>query len=128
MREEERNLIKRMVAGNHSAADEFVSRWDFRIHGWVARNAYHEKVEEYAQEVWAHLIQGNWLRLLQWQALYDDDAWHEHSLEAYLKRITINKVAEPRRSKHQPHETETRNNTHHTTPHHQTNAKRTTYR
>ena len=37
-------------------------------------------------------MRGNWLRLLQWRPLYDDDAWHENSLAAYLKQITRNKV------------------------------------
>ena len=85
-----------MAARDRAAAHEFVSIWDPRIRGWVARNADYEKVDEYTQEVWGHLIQGNWLRLLQWKGLYDDEAWHEHSLEAYLKRITINKVSDLR--------------------------------
>ncbi|MDH3612023.1 MAG: hypothetical protein OES10_02000 [Gammaproteobacteria bacterium] len=66
MREEERNLIYRMAARNPAAGHEFFDRWDRRIKVWIAQHAKHEKVEEYAQEVWAHLIAGNWLRLLQW--------------------------------------------------------------
>ena len=94
MRDEQRNLIHQMAARDPRAGHEFVSRWDERIKSWVSQRAAYEKIEEYAQEVWAHLVAGNWLRLLQWQGLYDDEAWHEHSLEAYLKRITLNKVSD----------------------------------
>lgn len=92
MREEERNLIRRMAKRDPLAGREFADKWDPRITCWVAQRVHTHKVEEHAQEVWSHLIQGNWLRLLQWKALYDDEAWHEHSLESYLKRITCNKV------------------------------------
>ena len=85
-----------MAAHDLSAGHEFVHRWDDRLKGWVAQRTAYEKVEEYAQEVWAHLIEGNWLRLLQWNALFNDEAWHEHSLEAFLKRITNNKVSDLR--------------------------------
>ena len=63
---------------------------------WVAQRAAREKVEEYAQEVWIHLVAGNWLRLLQWNGLYDDAAWHENSLKAFLKQITIHRVSDLR--------------------------------
>ncbi len=96
MREEQRNLIQRMAAHDRSAGHEFVDRWDERIKGWISQRVPQQKVEEYAQEVWAHLVAGNWLRLLQWNGLYDDEAWREHSLESYLKRITINKVSDLR--------------------------------
>ncbi len=96
MRDEERNLIHRMAAHDPAAGHEFVDRWDSRIKNWVAQGADRQYVEEYAQEVWAHLIEGNWLRLLQWNALFNDEAWHEHSLEAFLKRITENKVSDLR--------------------------------
>ena len=94
MREYETNLIQRMASGDPAAGREFVDRWDDRIKGWIVGRAPGEKVEEYAQEVWAHLIAGNWLRLLQWKALYDPDAWHEHSLEGYLHQITVNKASD----------------------------------
>jgi len=94
VRDEERNLIHRMAARDPAAGHEFVDRWDDRIKGWIAQRAPNEKVEEYAQEVWAHLIEGNWLTLLQWNGLFDDEAWHEHSLKGFLKRITHNKVSD----------------------------------
>ena len=92
MREEERQLIHRMAAGDPNASYEFVEQWSPRIERWVSQRATDEKVEDYAQEVWAHLIAGNWLRLLQWNGLDNDEDWHQHSLEAFLKRVTINKV------------------------------------
>jgi hypothetical protein len=84
--EQERQLIKRLAAHDPAAGQEFVHNWDHRIKSWISQCAPHEKVEEYAQEVWGHLIEGNWLRLLQWKGLYDDEAWNPHSLEAFLKR------------------------------------------
>ena len=66
--------------------------WDPRIKYWISQCAPYEKVEEYAQEVWGHLIEGNWLRLLQWKGLYDDEAGNPHILEAFLKRLTQNKA------------------------------------
>jgi DNA-directed RNA polymerase specialized sigma24 family protein len=94
VREEQRNLIQRMAAHDRAAGHEFVNIWDERIRSWVYHAATYEKVDEHTQEVWAHLIAGNWLRLLQWNGLYDDEAWHEHSLEAFLKTITIHKVSD----------------------------------
>ena len=90
-----------MAAHDATAGHEFVNRWNERIRQWVARQAAHEMVEEYVQEVWEHLIDGNWLRLLQWKGLYDDEAWHPHSLEAFLKRVTINKVTSLQRAERQ---------------------------
>ena len=94
MREEERQFIKRLAHHDPAAGHRFVNMWDDRIKYWISQCAPHEKVEEYAQEVWAHLIQGNWMRLLQWKGLYDDDAWNPHSLEAFLKRVTMNKASD----------------------------------
>jgi RNA polymerase sigma factor (sigma-70 family) len=42
--------------------------------------------------VWAHLIDRNRQTLLQWDGLYDDAAWHEHSLQGFLKTVTTNVV------------------------------------
>jgi len=81
-----------MVTGDRAAAHEFVRVWQPRIQRWIAARTLPYRVDDYAQEVWLHLADGNWLRLLQWRGLYDDEAYHEHSLEAFLKRITIRKV------------------------------------
>jgi len=96
VREEQRNLIHRMAARDPAAGHEFVHIWGPAVTRWVARNAVPEKVEEYAQEVWHHLLEGNWLRVLQWNGLYDDEAWHENSLKAFLKQITVYKVSDLR--------------------------------
>lgn len=80
------------------AAQQFVDAWNDRIVYWVSRRVPAARVEEYAQEVWLHIMDGNWKRLLQWRPLYDENAWHEHSLEAYLKRLTENKVSDLLRS------------------------------
>jgi RNA polymerase sigma factor (sigma-70 family) len=92
VREQQRQLIRRLAAHDRAAGREFVRKFDDRIKRWISEVAAYEKVEEYAQEVWGHLIQGNWMRLLQWKGLYDDEAWNLHSLEAFLRRITINKA------------------------------------
>jgi DNA-directed RNA polymerase specialized sigma24 family protein len=90
--DDQRQLIRRLVSNDRAAADEFFNEWNDRITYWVSGRAAGNKVEEYAQEIWLHLMQGNWLRLLQWRPLYDDEAWHPHSLEGFLKTITQNKV------------------------------------
>ena len=92
MPERDRQLIRAMVSGDRRAAHEFASIWHPRIEDWVARRTLRHRVDDYAQEVWLHLAAGNWLRLLQWRGLYNDEAYHPHSLEAYLKQITIHKV------------------------------------
>jgi DNA-directed RNA polymerase specialized sigma24 family protein len=94
VREEQRNLIHRLAGREPGAADEFYATWHSRICHWIAGQAPYEKVEEYAQEVWLHLSAGNWLRLLQWDGLYDDEAWHPQSLEGFLRTITVNKAAD----------------------------------
>ncbi len=83
-----------MAARDARASDEFVQMWDARIQRWVSQRVGYEKIEEYSQEVWGHLVEGNWLRLLQWNGLFDDDAWNPHSLEAFLKQLTNNKVTD----------------------------------
>ena len=92
MTDDVRQLIRRAAAHDPAAGHEFVHRYDAAIKSWVAQRANFEKVEEYAQEVWGHLIQGNWMRLLQWRGLYDDEEYNPLSLDAFLKRITYNKV------------------------------------
>ena len=94
MLEEQRQLIRRLVARDQAAADEFYFQWNDRICYWISGRAPNNKIEESAQEVWAHLKNGNGLRLLQWRPLYNDEAWHEHSLDGYLKTITNNKVSD----------------------------------
>ena len=94
MREEQRNLIRRLAARESGADQEFYNLWHGRICDWIASQAPYEKVEDYAQEVWSHLNKGRWLRLLQWEGLYDDDAWHPQSLEGFLHRITVNKATD----------------------------------
>ena len=92
MPEDIRQLIRQVAAHDQAAGRAFVHEYDERIKYWVYQRADFEKVEEYAQEVWGHLIQGNWMRLLQWKGLYSDEDYNPHSLDAYLKRITFNKV------------------------------------
>ena len=82
-----------MAARDPEAGHEFVSIWGDRISQWVSQQTDKQNVEDYTQEVWSHLIAGNWMRLLQWNGLYDDDAWHKHSLEGFLHRITKNRVS-----------------------------------
>ena len=92
MPDEDRKLIKKMVNGDRWAANEFVSAWHPRVQHWIAARTLQHRIDDYAQEVWLHLADGNWLRLLQWRGLYADEAYHAHSLEAFLKRITIRKI------------------------------------
>ena len=98
MLEEQRQLIRRLAAGDRLAEDQFASDWYHRIRNWVSDIAPSRRADDYVHEVWIHLKHPNWIRLLQWQPLYDDDAWHEHSLEGFLKRIAQNKAKDLRRA------------------------------
>ncbi len=92
MGEEERQLIRRLAAGDRAAGSEFVELWHRRIVRWIMQRAPRPMAGEYAQEVWWHLIERNWRRLLKWDGLYNDEVWHENSLRGFLKRLTNNKV------------------------------------
>jgi len=94
----ERQFIRDLIAGDRAAADEFVRFWHPQIIKWVAYRASHLKVEDYAQEVWQHLIKDEWRVLLQWKGLDDDAVWHPRSLVAYLKRVTDYKVVDLQRA------------------------------
>jgi len=94
----ERQFVRDLVAGDAAAADQFVRFWHPQIKTWIAGNVPSFKVEDYAQEVWRHLIKDDWRVLLQWQGLYDDAAWNPRSLAAFLKQITINKVRDLQRA------------------------------
>ena len=65
---------------------------------WIADRAPSFKVEDYAQEVWQHLIKDEWRVLLQWKGLYDDVDWNSRGLAAFLRQITINKVRDLQRA------------------------------
>ena len=97
MAQAERRLIKDLIAGNIAAGDEFVRIWQPRIISWIKGRASSIHVVEYAQEVWRHLFEDDWRRLLQWKGLYDDEAWNPRSLDAYLKWLTIYKVIDLQR-------------------------------
>ena len=92
MRDEERLLIRGLASGDAAAEDKFVSVWSPRIHKWINQRASDESADDYAQEVWSHLLEDDCRRLLQWKGLYDDHAWHANSLRAFLKTLTVHKV------------------------------------
>jgi DNA-directed RNA polymerase specialized sigma24 family protein len=96
--EQQRQLIRQLAAGDREAERRFTDDWHDRIRHWVSDIAPSHKVEDYAQEVWLHLQTSSWLRLLQWKPLYDDDAWHERSLQGFLKTIARNKAIDLRRA------------------------------
>ena len=83
MPDRDRQLIRAMVSGDRVAAHAFVSNWHPRIEQWIASRTFRHKVDDYTQDVWLHLTEGNWLRLLQWRGLYDDEAYHSHSLDGF---------------------------------------------
>ena len=98
MREEERQLIRRLVVGDVAAEHQFVSMWHPRIYVWAARHTWVRPIDDCVQQIWYHLLDNDCARLLQWQGLYDDDAWHTHSLEGYLKTLAINKLRDIERA------------------------------
>lgn len=92
MLQQERQLIIGLAAGEERACRDFVMTWHPRIIGWVRSESPPYLVEDYAQDVWQHLMDDGWRRLLRWRPLDHDVEWHPHSLEAFLKEVTRNRV------------------------------------
>jgi len=89
--EEERHLVLGVVSGDEAATEHFISIFHPRIYGWLYQNSWLRPVDDAAQEVWYHLLDHGWERLLDWDGLNEEN-WHPHSLESYLRAITINKA------------------------------------
>ena len=90
MTDQDRQLIMGLVTGNPGATNEFLSMWQRRIYSWIRQNSWLRQRDDIAQQVWFHLLENGWDRLLSWDGLY-----HEvkpHSLAAFLRQVTINKV------------------------------------
>ena len=87
-----------MAIHDQAAEREFVDTWEPHLIRWASVHAPRDRVDDYVQEVWEHLFNRDWRNLLQWNALYDDDEWHEHSLKGFLKTITVNKVTDLQRA------------------------------
>ena len=87
-----------MAIHDQAAEREFVNTWEAEIIRWVTAKSPREYVDDYVQDVWAHLFNRDWRNLLKWKALYDDDQWHEHSLKSFLKTVTVNKVTDLQRA------------------------------
>jgi len=94
--EEERKLIFGVVSGDKAATIKFIDYWHPRIYRWIYQNSWFRPVEDLAQDIWYHLLDDGWERLLRWDGLYEDN-WHPHSLESYLKTITIHKARDAER-------------------------------
>jgi len=97
--EEERRLILGVVSGDVTATARFIGIWHPRIYRWIYQNSWLRPVEDAAQEVWYHLLDRSWERLLEWDGLYADN-WRPHGLESYLKSITIHKARDLERVAH----------------------------
>ena len=97
MFEEERQLIFGVVSGDESATEYFIAVWHPRIYRWLYQKSWLRPVEDSAQQVWYHLLDKGWERLLGWDGLYLEN-WHQHSLESYLKTITIHKARDLERA------------------------------
>ena len=91
MYDDERQLIFGVASGDERATEYFIQEWHPRIFRWIYRHSWLRPVDDVAQDVWYHLLENGWQRLLDWDGLYADN-WHRHSLESYLRRITINKA------------------------------------
>jgi len=87
-----------MAVHDQGAEREFVDAWESEIIRWVTAKAPRDYVDDYVQDVWAHLFNRDWRNLLKWKALYDDEQWHEHSLKSFLKTVTVNKVTDLQRA------------------------------
>ena len=90
MPDRDRQHIMGLVTGDPSATNEFISIWQPKIYGWIRRNSWIKQVDDASQQVWFHLLENGWARLLRWDGLYANAA--EHSLQAFLRQVTINKL------------------------------------
>ena len=97
MTDRDRQLIMGLVTGNPSATNEFLSMWQPRIYSWIRQNSWLRPRDDISQQIWFHLLENGWDRLLHWDGLYRDAPGH--SLEAFLKQVTINKVRDLERKR-----------------------------
>jgi len=81
-----------MQEGDPGAFQEFARTWYPRIVEWIAPRTSHDKVMDYAQEVWVHLTKDGCRNLIGWRGLYVEGDSNPHSLAAYLKTVTVRKV------------------------------------
>ena len=79
-----------LVTGDPGATNEFISFWQPKIYGWIRRHSWIRQADDASQQVWFHLLENGWDRLLQWDGLYGETP--RYSLHAFLKRVTINKL------------------------------------
>jgi RNA polymerase sigma factor (sigma-70 family) len=90
MSDRDRQLIKGLVTGDPDATNEFISLWQPRIYRWVRWKSWLKQTEDASQQIWFHLLENSWERLLSWEGLYSEN--EEHSLEAFLRQVSINKL------------------------------------
>jgi RNA polymerase sigma factor (sigma-70 family) len=99
----ERQKIRRILAGNRRAAEEFVEDWAADVKRWVAWRAPDDEVDDYCQFAWEHLATSGWSALSGWPGLDNDDAANRRHLAAYLRVVVNNKVTDLwRRSRNEP--------------------------
>ena len=82
-----------MQNGDSGAFQKFARAWYPEIVRWIAARTSGDKVEDYAQEVWIHLTKDGCHNLLLWRGLYATGPVHPNSLAAFLKTITVHRVA-----------------------------------
>ena len=90
MTDHDRQLITGLVTGNPGATNEFIMTWEPQIRSWIRQNSWLRQRDDISQQVWFHLLENGWDRLLSWDGLYHEV--EPHSLEAFLRQVTINKV------------------------------------
>lgn len=85
-------LVRRIELGDPSAEIEFATIWYPRIYGWVRQQVRGDEARDYAQDVWMHLAERRYHRLLKWRGLWNPATVNPHSFAAYLKKVTALKV------------------------------------
>jgi len=90
MPDQDRQLIIGLVTGDPDATNEFIKSWQPRIYWWIRDNSWLRQADDVSQQIWFHLLENGWDRLLRWDGLYANTA--EHSLHAFLRQVTINKL------------------------------------
>ena len=98
MYDPERQLIRGLITGDLGATEAFIGHFNPLIRRWIRSNSWLRPVDDIAQQVWYHLLEDHWKRLLSWDGLYADSS-NPRSLEAFLKKVTVNKARDLERAK-----------------------------
>lgn len=100
MPEHDRQILRRLHAGDTRAPQEFARDWYSRIERWVEQMTSPEQVKDYTQAVFLYLAEDGWRRLLSWKGLEAEAIDNPQSLAAFLHTVTRRRVIDLYRADH----------------------------